>query len=144
MKQVILTGALMAALAMPAMASAQAAAKSDAGTSLGSVALTKKVMAGGQPLAPGTYQVRLTGERPSPAVGQSPEGEIYVEFLKGGKVAARELATVIPNADIGSIAKWHKPTPNSVRVETLKGNDYVRVWINRGGNNYLINMPAGA
>ena len=33
---------------------------------------------------------------------------------------------------------------NGVRVDMLKGNDYVRVWINRGGNNYLINLPAGA
>jgi hypothetical protein len=24
----------------------------------------------------------------------------------------------------------------------LRGNDYVRVWINRAGNHYLIHMPA--
>ena len=23
----------------------------------------------------------------------------------------------------------------------LKGNDYVRVWINKGGNHYLIHLP---
>jgi hypothetical protein len=23
----------------------------------------------------------------------------------------------------------------------LKGNEYLRVWINKGGNNYLIHMP---
>ena len=27
------------------------------------------------------------------------------------------------------------------RVETLKGGEYVRVWIARGGNNYLIHLP---
>jgi hypothetical protein len=27
------------------------------------------------------------------------------------------------------------------RVEMLKGNEYVRVWINRGGVHYLIHMP---
>jgi hypothetical protein len=27
------------------------------------------------------------------------------------------------------------------RVETLKGDDYVRVWINRRGVNYLIHLP---
>jgi len=26
----------------------------------------------------------------------------------------------------------------------LKGGDYWRVWINRGGNNYIINMPPAA
>jgi hypothetical protein len=144
MKRVILTGALTLALAMPVLASAQTATRGAAGTSLGAVTLNKKVVAGGQPLAPGTYQVRLTGEHPTPGVGQSTEGEAYVEFVKAGKVVARELATVVSNADITAIVKQKKPTPNSVRVETLKGNDYVRVWINRSGNNYLINMPAGA
>jgi hypothetical protein len=27
------------------------------------------------------------------------------------------------------------------RVEMLKGDEYLRVWINRGGVNYLIHMP---
>ena len=26
----------------------------------------------------------------------------------------------------------------------LKGNDYLRVWINKGGNHYLIHLPTGA
>ena len=26
----------------------------------------------------------------------------------------------------------------------LKGNDYVRVWFNKGGNHYLIYFPTGA
>ena len=29
-------------------------------------------------------------------------------------------------------------------TELLKGGDYYRVWINRGGTNYLINLPTGA
>ena len=27
------------------------------------------------------------------------------------------------------------------KVEMLKGNDYLRVWINRAGVNYLIHFP---
>jgi hypothetical protein len=54
---------------------------------------------------------------------------------------AREVATVIPAADIDAIVKSSKPRPNSSKVEKLKGDDYVRVWINRNGNNYIINMP---
>jgi len=111
------------------------------GSSLGSVTLSKKVMADGQALAPGTYQVRLTSDTPKPGVGQSPEGERYVEFLKGGKVVGREVATVISNADIGTIVKSKKPAAGSSSVEMLKGNDYIRVWINRGGTHYIINMP---
>jgi hypothetical protein len=29
-------------------------------------------------------------------------------------------------------------------VETLKGDDYLRVWINHSGNNYLIHLPPAA
>ncbi|HUR33538.1 MAG TPA: hypothetical protein VM032_07065 [Vicinamibacterales bacterium] len=115
-----------------------------ANTSLGSVTLTHKVKADGQPLAAGTYQVRLGTDEPKPAVGQSPEGERYVEFLKGGKVVAREVATVVSDADVKSIAKGPQPARGGVRVDMLKGNDYVRVWINRGGNNYIIHLPPGA
>ena len=61
MKQALMAGALVAALVLPAALLAQTA-----GTSLGSVTLNKKVMADGQPLAPGTYQVRLTGDIPKP------------------------------------------------------------------------------
>ena len=77
-------------------------------------------------------------------VGQSPEGERYVEFLRGGKVVAREVATVISDADAKAVVKGPAPARGGVRVDLLKGNDYVRVWINRGGNNYIIHMPPAA
>lgn len=140
MKRIIVVAGLMAALGLPALASAQAA-KAAAGTSLGSVTLPQRVMADGKPLAAGTYQVRLTGEEAKPGAGQTPEAERYVEFVRGGKVVAREVATVIPAGDIDKIAKSRKPAPGTSKVEKLKGDDYVRVWINRGGNNYIINMP---
>lgn len=138
MRKHILTAAVAAALTVPAFAQAPAA------TSLGSVTLTKKVMADGQPLAAGTYQVRLTGEHAKPGVGQSPEAETYVEFVRGGRVVAKEVATVLTRDEATAIAKNRKPLTNGVRVETLKGNDYVRVWITRAGTHYLINLPAGA
>lgn len=115
-----------------------------ANTSLGTVHLAKKVMADGKPLAPGTYQVRLTSDAPKPGVGQAPDAEKYVEFMKGGKVVAREVATVISKDDIGKIAKSKTPPTGGSKVEMLKGGDYVRVWINKGGSNYLINLPTGA
>jgi hypothetical protein len=109
--------------------------------SLGTVTLGKKVMADGKPLPAGTYQVRLTSDAPKPGVGQAPDAEKYVEFVKGGKVVGREVATVVSAEDIGKIAKGKKPARNSASVELLKGGDYYRVWINRGGTNYIINMP---
>jgi len=142
MKHGILATALTLSLLAPfASASAQA---QQAGTSLGSVTLGHKVMADGQPLAPGTYQVRLSADAPKPVVGQSPDAARYVEFVKGGKVVAREIATVVAAADVKTVLKGLQPTPDGARVDLLKGNDYVRVWINRGGTNYLIHLPAGA
>ncbi|MQA29054.1 MAG: hypothetical protein GEU82_04335 [Luteitalea sp.] len=143
MKQVIFAGFLAAALATgSAPALAQTASKP--ATSLGSVTINHKVMADGQALPTGTYQIRLTSDEPKPAVGQSPESERFVEFVRGGKVVAREVATVMSNADVATIVKGPKPATGGVRVDVLKGNDYVRVWINRGGQNYLIHLPAQA
>jgi hypothetical protein len=145
MKYVVVLGVLVTALGTSGTrALAQTRSNASAGTSLGSVTIPPKVMADGKPLAPGTYQVRLSNDQPKPAIGQSPESERYVEFVRGGKVVAREVATVVSNADISSIVKGPKPVTGGVRVDRLKGNEYVRVWINRGGNNYLIHLPAAA
>ena len=138
MKRLVFTGALVGVLA-----AATAFAQSGNNT-LGTIHLGKKVMADGKPLAAGTYQVRLTSDEPKPGVGQSPDAEKWVEFVKGGKVAGREVATVISSADIAKVAKGKKPGANSSSVELLKGGDYYRVWINKGGNNYLINLPTGS
>jgi hypothetical protein len=140
MKRLVLVGTLAAAVGAVS-AFAQTSNRAAAGTSLGTVTLAKKVMADGKPLNAGTYQVRLTTDEPKPGVGQAPGAERYVEFVKGGKVAGRELATVVSADDIAKIAKGKKPRPNSASVELLKGGDYYRVWINRGGTNYIINMP---
>lgn len=140
MKRNILVGALVGALAA---STAFAQPGMSGNTSLGTVHITKKLMADGKPLAAGTYQVRLTTDEPRPATGQSPSAERYVEFLSGGKVAGREVATVVSAEDIGKIAKGARPKAGSARVELLKGGDFWRVWINRGGTNYIINMPPG-
>lgn len=145
MKHVILTGALLAVLSgVFSPVFAQEVAKPAANAALGSVTLTRKVLADGQPLAAGTYQIRLSSDELKPVVGQSPEGARYVEFLRAGKVVGREVATVVSNADMQTMAKWRKPAMNSTKVETLRGADYLRVWINRNGNNYLIHLPPAA
>ena len=135
----------MAALAGSVMPiSAQGSAPAD-GTVIGSVTLTRKVLANGQPLAAGTYQIRLSADLPKPpAVGQPPDAERYVEFVRAGKVEGREVATVITNAEMATM-RWNKKAPtNGSRVDTLRGDDYLRVWINRSGTNYLIHLPPAA
>src|SRR5213592_86643 len=105
MKKVLIVAMLVAALGVPAGLSAQNANN----TSLGSVTLTKKVMADGQPLAAGTYTLRLTNDQPKAAVGQTPDSERYVEFLRGGKVVGREVATIVSSADAKSVIKGPRP-----------------------------------
>jgi hypothetical protein len=138
MKRLVLVGALVGAFAA---SSVYAQGSMSANSALGTVHLNKKVLADGKPLAPGTYQVRLTSDTPKPGVGQAPDAEKYVEFVRGGKVVGREVATVVSSDDIGKIAKGKKPARNTAAVEMLKGGNYLRVWINHSGNNYIINMP---
>ena len=137
MKQQLVIAALLGSLA------AWGSPAESAGTVIGNVRLTRNATADGKPLPVGTYQVRLTGDAPAPAAGQAPDAEKWIEFVKGGTVVGREVATFVPDSEIGPIAKSDpRPAKNGSRVDVLKGGDYVRVWINRDGNNYLINLAA--
>jgi hypothetical protein len=40
------------------------------------------------------------------------------------------------------VVKDAPPGNGGSKVQVLRGNDYVRVWINKGGNHYLIHLPA--
>jgi hypothetical protein len=140
MKYLGVVGILAAALAMQGtIVSAQTAPA--AGTMLGTVNIPTRVMANGQVLTPGSYQVRLTTEMPQPGPGQTQESERWVEFVRGGKPVGREVASVVPAAEIAQVAEGPRPAAGGSRVEMLKGNDYLRVWINRDGVNYLIHLP---
>ncbi|HUL72969.1 MAG TPA: hypothetical protein VLT86_07695 [Vicinamibacterales bacterium] len=137
MRLLILAGvACMAAVGLlPTRVDAQAAAQS-----LGSVTISKKVMANGQPLAAGTYTVRLSADTVSAVVGQSADSEKWVEFVQGGQVKGKELATVVGSADVKTVSKEKPPAAGTSRVDLLKGADYLRVWINKGGTHYLIHL----
>jgi hypothetical protein len=141
MKRLILLGALVGALSVT---SAFAQGMKADSQSLGSVHIAKNVMADGKPLKAGTYSVRLTSDEPKPGVGQSQSAERYVEFLQGGKVVGREVASVVGADEIAKIAKGAHPKPGGSMFQLLKGGDYGRVWINHGGTNYIINFPVSA
>jgi hypothetical protein len=109
---------------------------------LGSVHIPKGVKADGKPLPSGTYTVRLTAQAASPdAKGQTPNAERWVEFMQGSQVKGREVVTIVPQSEIDKVQKDAPPPANGSKVQTLKGGDYVRVWINRGGNHYLLHLP---
>lgn len=135
MKQATLVMVLVGALA--GVAHAQIPAGEMA---LGSVRVSKAVKADGKPLAAGTYQVRLTPQAATPsATGQTPER--WVEFVKGKTVMGREVVTIVPQSEIAQVKKGAPPAANRAKVELLKGGDYLRLWINHGGNHYLVHFP---
>jgi hypothetical protein len=124
--------------AKPAM---EQSAQAGSTVNLGAVRIPRAVKGDGQALPAGTYQVRVT-ETPAspPAPGQTPQYERWAEFMRGGKVVAREVVTIVPASDIKEVAEQTPPPAGGYRAEVLKGNDYLRLWINRGGNHYLIHF----
>ena len=111
-------------------------------TALGSVRIPRAVKADGKDLKAGTYTVRLTAQDASPAV-PGIKMERWVEFVQGGKVAGREVVSIVPNSEMKDLMPGPDSgkAPAGAKVEMLKGNDYLRVWINRAGVNYLIHFP---
>jgi hypothetical protein len=112
------------------------------GQSLGSVRLTQAVKANGQDLAAGTYTLRLTSDAVQPVVGQSPDAAQWVEFVQGGQVKGREMATKVPSAEVAQIAEGTPPAAGGSKVQLLKGSEYLRVWLNRGETHYLVHLAA--
>ena len=117
---------------------------SDQAMALGTVHIPQAVKADNKPLAAGTYQVRLTTDEAKPdATGTSGKLERWVEFVKNGKVAGREVVTIVPQNEVSMVQKDTPPGKGASKVETLKGGEYMRVWINKGGNYYLIHLVKG-
>ncbi|HYT76576.1 MAG TPA: hypothetical protein VEL79_17595 [Vicinamibacterales bacterium] len=108
---------------------------------LGMVRLSKGAKADGKELAPGSYQVRLTPDEAKPdAKGASPTLERWVEFVQKGQVKGREVVSIVPANEAKLVQKDTPPPSGGSKVEMLKGGDYYRVWINKGGNYYLVHL----
>ena len=98
------------------------------------------------PCRPAPIHVKLTAAQAAPeAVGTTEALERWVELSQGKEVKGREVVSIVPQAEIKMVVKDTPPASGASKVQLLKGNDYLRVWINRGGNHYLIHFPvAGA
>lgn len=110
---------------------------------LGTITLPANVTADGQPLAKGTYQLRLSNDEVKPAAGASASAQRWVEFVQRGQVKGREEASVFPNSDAPKITEDRQAPPpaGKARVQLLNEKQYYRVWISKGGNSYLIHLP---
>lgn len=113
---------------------------------LGTVTIPRAVTADGKPLPQGRYTVRLTAQAAQPTVaGQIPDLNRWVEFVQGGQVRGREVVSIVPPEEV----KDTQPGPDldpgraprsTIKVEMLKGGEYLRVWIARQGTQYLIHL----
>ena len=128
----------------PTTAAAPAAPSGE--VALGTVRLPRAVTADGKPLPAGTYTLRVTAQEARPeAVGTTETLERWAEFVQKGSVKGREVVTIVPDAEVKMVVKDAPPRPGApAKVQTLRGNDYVRVWVNKGGNHFLIHLPTGA
>jgi hypothetical protein len=128
--------ALVFALALACAAVAAVAAHHDA-ASLGTVTLSQPVKAGGVTLQPGTYEVRLTGEHMTPLPGQSEDAVQQIEFRQNGAVVARDAAEVMPaEGHVGTSGR----SATRLRVQRLKGDEFVRISANRNGERVLVHL----
>src|SRR6185503_6066703 len=136
-----MTRMITAAFALVALFAASAQAH-HAPAMLGTVQITQPVKAGGTVLQPGTYQIRDTGEHATPLPGQGENAQAYVEFVANGKVMARDIAEVMEGqpAPVGTSGG----TSSRLRVERLRGDEFVRVSTMRGGERYLIHLPVAS
>jgi hypothetical protein len=113
----------------------------DTAMALGTVRIPRAVKADGKPLPAGTYQVRLTADEAKPdAAGISEALERWVEFVQKGDVKGREVVSIVPQTEQKLVQKDTPPAAGGSKVQMLKGGDYLRVWINKGGNYYLIHL----
>lgn len=151
MKHTWLVGILASTLMMGSVsAQAQTTTAVPTGeTVLGTVTIPRTVMADGKTLSGGRYTLRLTGQSAQPTVpGQLPEMNRWVEFVQGGAVKGREVVSIVPAEEVKDTQQGpdmatgkSRVARNTSKVEALKGGDYIRVWINRGGNNYFVHLP---
>jgi hypothetical protein len=112
---------------------------------LGSVRITRSVTADGKALPAGTYTVRVTAQESKPdAVGQTEALERWAEFVQRGEVKGREVVSIVPASEAKLVVKDAPPRAGGSKVQVLRGNEYIRVWFNKGGTHYLINLATGA
>ena len=111
---------------------------------LGSVKLPRRVMADGRALASGTYDLRVTADSANPAApGQLAVLERWVEFRQGDEVKGREVVSIVPQSEIDGVAKSAPPGSGTARVEMLKDDEYLRVWVNQNNTHYFIHLVVG-
>lgn len=108
------------------------------------VRIPQSVLADGKSIAPGTYEMWITDERPATNSGTPSENQRWVEIAANGKVVAREIAEVFPFSERGVVGTSGSSRPVDARVQLLKGGDFVRVSVTDAEARYLVHLPTGS
>lgn len=142
MYRILLSMIAAAAIAAPAAAHHETPGKSHA---VATVTITEQVKAGGQPLAPGTYEVWILDDRPDLQAGAPSNAQRVVELHQSGKMVAREVAEVFGSAErpVGTSGATRSGM-GKASVQRLRGGEFLRISINDGGARYLIHLPTAA
>jgi hypothetical protein len=113
-----------------------------AGRAHPTVQITQQILADGKPLAPGTYEIWVTDERPDVKAGVPSENQRVVQFVQNGQVVAREIAEVFPAGErpVGTSGSMSA----RARVEMLRGGEFLRVSFNDPAGRFLIHLPTGS
>jgi hypothetical protein len=110
------------------------------GAELGVVRIPTAVLADGKPLPTGTYHLRLASQ-PATGSSQTSDTERAVEFVADGVVVARETAEIFSSENTPDVGASSEPAAEGVRVQTLKGGEFLRISVTRSGMRYLIYLP---
>jgi hypothetical protein len=107
---------------------------------LATVTIPIPVIASGVPLPKGTYQVRFAADEQAGGIAAAGAAQRRVEFAVKGSVVARDIAEVIRDDDAPGIGASSQPAAQGVRVDLLKGGEFLRISVKRDGVRYLIHL----
>ena len=97
----------------------------------------RRQAAGGRHVSGATDRSRRRRAAPGQTEGLGTVGRVRAGRQSGRARGRHDRAA----GRIGQVQKDTPPAANGAKVEMLKGGDYVRVWINKGGNHYLLHLP---
>ena len=107
------------------------------------VTLTQTVMADGKPLAPGTYEVWITDERPDVGAGAPSDAQRVVEFAQNNQVVARDGRRGASRVEAGKLLGRPATRVAGRASRSCKDGEFVRVSINDAAGRFLIHLPTG-
>ncbi|MBM3777251.1 MAG: hypothetical protein FJW23_03290 [Acidimicrobiia bacterium] len=131
-------------VAVVATFGAAAQGQAGPGDRLATVEITRAVRANGAALPPGTYDLRLTGEHPNPLPGQTREAQVWVEFVRDGQVAGREVAQVLQDSDLPQVGASAAHAAEGTTVALLRGGEFLRVSVKQESVRYLVYLALPA